>query len=144
MAFSAIPHLGGPALELFNAVIAPPVDGDSPERLAERGSAERLPETPRTRGVSEKEDLVKDEEFISAATQATTAAVRNRRQEKIEALRNAVLKTALRRIAGKTRSGRCSLAFVDQFTVWHLRVFKELSNSGPPMGQTKARIRCNC
>jgi len=119
---SAMPGVGGPALELFNAVIAAPIErrrNDWLNDLAER--LNRLEQEKRLK----VEDLRKNDEFISAVMQATTVAVRNHHQEKIDALRNAVLNSALGQCSSDVKSAMF-LAFVDQFTVWHLRVLKEL------------------
>ncbi len=43
------------------------------------------------------EDLANDERFISAMVQATQAALRTHQQEKLDALRNAVLNVALKK-----------------------------------------------
>ncbi len=127
VALSAIPGVGGPALQLFNAIIAPPIEkrrNDWLNDLAER--LYRLEQEKRLK----VEDLRENDEFISAVMQATTVAVRNHHQEKIDALRNAVLNTALGQCPSDVKSAMF-LALVDQFTVWHLRVLKELSEPEP-------------
>jgi hypothetical protein len=82
------------------------------------------------------EDLAANDEFISAVMQATAVAVRNHHQEKIDALRNAVLNSALGQCPGDVKSAMF-LALVDQFTVWHLRVLKELSELESQQGQNR-------
>src|SRR5437868_3543474 len=84
---SAIPTLGGPALELFNALIGPPLVerrnrwlNDLADRIYALENENRL----------KLEDLATNEQFISTIMNATAAAVRNHQQEKIEALQNAV------------------------------------------------------
>jgi hypothetical protein len=131
---SVIPTIGGSALELFNAVIAPPIErrrNDWLNKLAERVQA--LEQRGRVRVA----DLANNDEFVSAVMQATAAAVRNHQQEKIEALRNAVLNTALGQ-SPEDAKRELFLAFVDQFTVLHLRVLKDLSAFGPPESQSNA------
>ncbi len=127
---SAIPALGGPALELFNAVIAPPIErrrnawmNNLADRLRELEQENRL----------KIDDLAGNEEFISAVLQASTSALRNHQEEKIEALRNAVLNSALGQ-SPEDAKREMFLAFVDQFTVWHLRTLHELSKSARHLG----------
>jgi hypothetical protein len=122
-ALSSIPAVGGPALELFNAAIAPPIErrrdnwlNDLAQRLIALEQEKRL----------KIEDLGKSDEFISSVMQATMAAIRNHHKEKLDALRNAVLNSALGQSPGDVKSAMF-LAFVDQFTVWHLGVLKLLS-----------------
>src|SRR6266849_8285705 len=98
---SAIPTLGGPALELFNAVIAPPLEqrrnrwlNDLADRIYALENEKRL----------KLDDLGNNEEFISAIMNATTAAVRNHQNEKIAALRNAVLNRALGQCPNEVKS----------------------------------------
>jgi hypothetical protein len=65
------------------------------------------------------EALAKDEAFVSAFAQATQAALRTHQQEKLDALRNAVLNVALGREPDADRQGQF-LSLVDRFTAAHL------------------------
>jgi hypothetical protein len=128
---SAIPTLGGPALELFNAVIAPPLEqrrnrwlNDLADRIYALENEKRI----------KLEDLATNEQFISAIMNATTAAVRNHQREKIAALRNAVLNCALRRCPSEIKSSMF-LALIDQFSVWHLLILRELHEFDSRVGQ---------
>jgi hypothetical protein len=130
---SAIPIVGGPAVELFNAVVAAPIQrrrddwlNDLAHRLTTLEQEKRL----------KIEDLAKNDEFISAVMQATAVAVRNHHREKIDALRNAVLNSALGQCSSDVKSAMF-LALVDQFTLWHLRVLKELSDLESQQGQNR-------
>ncbi|SIO34422.1 hypothetical protein SAMN05444166_3948 [Singulisphaera sp. GP187] len=121
-AISAVPLVGGPALELFNAVIAPPLQNRRDEWVQQM--ADRLVELEAA-GFLKVEDLGTNEEFISTVTQASTIAIRNHRKEKLEALRNAVLNTAAGRSPGDTKR-EMFLNLVDAFTVDHIRILKTL------------------
>ena len=127
---SAIPAVGGPALELFNAVIAPPIERRRNVWLNEL--ADRL-QTLEQENRLKIEDLADNDAFISAVMQASTSALRNHQQEKIDALRNAVLNSALGQSPEDAKS-ELFLALVDHFTVWHLRVLHVLSKSEPRHG----------
>ncbi|MFB6231852.1 MAG: hypothetical protein ABEL04_11925 [Salinibacter sp.] len=64
-------------------------------------------------------ELQSDEEFVSVFLRASRAAVRTHRQEKRDALRNAVLNTALGRGAGEIET-QMFIRLVDQYTMYHL------------------------
>jgi hypothetical protein len=69
------------------------------------------------------EKLSENEVFVTTAMYATTIAIRNHQDEKIEALRNAVLNAALPS-APEEDLQLMFLSFVDAFTPWHLRILK--------------------
>lgn len=69
------------------------------------------------------EELANNEVFIDAVTYATIIAIRNHQEEKLEALRNAVLNTALFPSAEEDLH-HMFLNLVDEFTPWHLKVLK--------------------
>ena len=69
------------------------------------------------------DDLAANESFVSAMLQAAQAALRTHQQEKLEALRNAVLNSA----AGQASDGdyhTVFLALIDCFSAAHLRALK--------------------
>ena len=134
-ALSAIPYAGGAAVELFNLVIAPPIQRRRDAWLNDLGEhITKLEQEGRVR----VEALQNNEEFISTIMQATLAAIRNHQKEKIDALRNAVLNTAIGK-APEDSKREMFLAFVDIFTVTHLRILKELSRSDTN-GRNASRI----
>ncbi len=67
------------------------------------------------------EDLSENEAFVTMVLQATQVAVRNHQEEKLEALRNAVLNSALPN-APDDDIQLIFLNLVDGLTTWHLRV----------------------
>jgi hypothetical protein len=118
---SAIPFVGGPAAELFGLVVTPSLDKRREEWM--HSVANRL------KGLEEKvkdfrmEDLSKNEEFISTLTHASQAALRSHQQEKLDALRNAVLNVAV----GVGPDENVQLMFVnlvDNLTPLHLRILR--------------------
>src|SRR6266478_212213 len=126
---SAIPGVGGPALELFNAVIAPPIERRRDSWLNEL--AERLQTLEQEHRLN-IEDLANNENFVSAVMQATSSAIRTHHEKKIDALRNAVLNSALDRSLDEVKR-EIFLALVDQLTAIQIVVFAELSKF--PSGQ---------
>ena len=123
-ALSAIPFVGGAAVELFNRMLASPIGRRRDAWFDEL--ADRLDKLEREERVS-VEDLKDNDEFVSTVLQASQVSIRNHQQEKINALRNAVLNTALGQAPDDSKR-EMYLGFVDTFTVWHLRVLAFLAN----------------
>lgn len=88
-ALSVVPYLGGPASELFGAVIAPPLTKRRDEWMAEiaGGLAALKAKVARLDIVA----LSKNDVFITTVMHASASAVKNHQREKLDALRNAVL-----------------------------------------------------
>jgi hypothetical protein len=122
---SAIPVIGGPAAEIFSAIIVPPLSKRRDEWIA---SIDKDLKT-----LEEKVDnfniegLSQNEMFITTAMHASQAAIRNHQKEKLKALRNAVLNAALPS-APEEDIQLMFLNFVDIFTPWHLRILKLFNN----------------
>jgi hypothetical protein len=127
-----VPFVGSPALEFFNNVIAPPLERRREKWMGE--VAEAVRKLQEERGVK-VEDLSGNEAFVTAVMQATQIAGRVHEQEKIDALRNAVLNSALPH-APDDALQQMFLGWVERFTVWHLRA---LAVFGDPEGWFAAR-----
>src|SRR5690554_283904 len=84
---SAIPIVGGPAAELFQNVIQPPLEKRRAEWMAQVG--EKLQEME-AKGLK-LEELQQSEEFLSAVMHASQIALRAHQAAKLDALRNAIL-----------------------------------------------------
>ena len=110
---AGLPVVGGPALEVFNQLIAPPIQRRRDEWL--KGVMERLSALEQDNCLK-IDDLASNDVFVSTITQATTIALRNHRKEKLDALRNAVLNTAIGRSPDDSKR-ELFLNFVDVFTV---------------------------
>lgn len=91
-AVAAIP-LGGVLAEELGIVLVPPLARRRDEWWEHL--ARRLRELEETVAGFHLEDLSQNEQFVSATLQATQAALRTHQEEKLQALRNAVLNTAL-------------------------------------------------
>jgi hypothetical protein len=115
---SEIPMVGGPILEFFNLIIAPPLDKRRQKWMESvRDGLLALEE----RGSLRMEDLKDNEAFGSIVMQASQAAVRTHQQEKIDALRNAVLNAAMPSPADESLQ-QVFISLIDRFTEWHLRL----------------------
>lgn len=114
----AVPIVGGPAVELFQMVIAPPVRKRQLEWMeAVSEGLHRLEE----KQCCIIDELKNNDSFIDTVMQASQAAVRTANEEKREALRNAVLNAALPNAPNESKQ-QVFVSLVDQFTVWHLRI----------------------
>jgi hypothetical protein len=118
---SMVPVFGGAAKEIFAAIVAPPIIKRREEWMEEIGR--RLKELEEKIQGFSFEKLSENEVFVTTAMYATTIAIRNHQDEKIEALRNAVLNAALPS-APEEDLQLMFLSFVDAFTPWHLRILK--------------------
>ena len=126
---SIIPVVGGPAVELFQLLVQPPLEkrrsdwmnmvGEKLEQLEKEGL--------------KLEDLQDDEQFISAVMNATQAALRTHITAKREALCNAVLNIAIGQSPDETVQ-HLLLSFIDDFTEMHIMILKAFHAPEPPPG----------
>lgn len=122
---SAIPAVGGPLQVLFENIFRDPLEKRRQawlEQLA--GVVTELQE--KIEGFT-PEKLAENESFITVALQASQIAVRNHQEEKLSALRNAVLNSALPNPPEEDQQ-IIFLRLIDQLTPWHLRVLALLNN----------------
>jgi hypothetical protein len=120
----AIPFAGTAAVELLNMVVMPSLEKRRHEWMNEIGEGLRNLEDQM--GVV-LEELHENDSFIDAALEASTLAIRNSEQEKIEALRNAVLNTALPHPPEKSLQ-IMFFSWIDTFTVWHIKLLSLFQN----------------
>lgn len=120
----AIPVVGGAASELFTELVQPPLArrqrawcekvGEALSRLASEGRVQL-------------DELADDPVFLDAVMQASQAALRTSQEEKIAALRNAILNAAL---PGSPEAALQAMFinWVGEFTEWHLRLLALFDN----------------
>lgn len=126
-AISSIPFpiAPGVAAEMFSFIITPPLEKRRDEWLV--ALAEGLV------GVQEQveelslERLSENEAFVTVVLKASHLAMRSHQQEKLEALRNAVLNSALPN-APEDDLQLIFLDLVDTLTAWHLRILRLFDN----------------
>jgi hypothetical protein len=122
-AISSIPFplASGVAAEVLSLIIAPP--------LAKRQEAWVSSIAQGLVDLQEKveglklEDLSNNGTFITMTLQATQVALRNHQEEKLEALRNAVVNSAMPSAPDDDLQSMF-LNIVDAMTPWHLRILK--------------------
>ena len=126
---SAIPVLGCPAAELFQFIIQPPLERRRTEWMAAIG--EKLQEL-QDRG-ARLEDLAENEEFITAAMHASNIVLRTHQQEKLEALRNAVVNIAVGQ-APDDALQHMFFRWIESLSPLHLRFLKFFQAPTPQPG----------
>lgn len=120
----SIPLVGAAATELFQMVIAPPLERRRQAWM--EAVAEGLRRLEQEKGI-DIERLKDNDAFIDTVMQASQVALRNSQQEKLDALRNAVLNSATPQPIEESRQ-QMFLNLVDVLTAWHIRILKLLSN----------------
>lgn len=119
-ALSLIPVWSGAALEIFNAVILPPLEKRKVEWM--KNVTESINQLLEEKSTTVNE-LQSNEQFITTITQATQIALRNHQKEKLEALCNTVLNSAISQSIDDSLQ-QIFLAFIDTYSTWHIRILK--------------------
>jgi len=113
----AIPYAGAAATELLGLILTPPIEKRREQWMREIG--EKLKE------LAEKEidisGLGENPQFIDTVLQATALALKTSDQEKITALKNAIINTVLGEAPDLTLS-QIFLNLIDNFTAWHIKI----------------------
>ena len=120
----SIPMFGAAAAELFQMVVTPSLERRRVEWMD--SVAEGLKKLEE-QGQRTFEDFANDEAFIDTVLQASNIAMRNSSEEKREALRNAVVNAASASAPEESRR-QMFLSWVDDLTVWHLRILALLAH----------------
>ena len=118
---SAIPVAGGAAAELFSALFSQPIEHRKAKWM--EGVATELQELEEKIEGLRIEDLPQNQSFVTTVFHASQAAIRTHQEEKLEALRNAVLNSSMPGAPSDDQQ-LIFLNYVDQFTPRHLRILK--------------------
>lgn len=124
---SAVPYIGGSAVELLQLVIQPPLERRRAEWMQAVG--EKLQELEQ-QGL-DVQALSQNEEFVSAVMHASSMALRTHQQEKLDALRNAVLNIATGQ-APEDALQHMFFRWIDSMSPLHLRMLKFFQAPTPP------------
>lgn len=116
---SAVPYAGGPLSVILETVFAPPLERRREKWFKELGEVVSCLERRAADITPEK--LSQNEIFITIALQATQIALRNHHEEKLSALRSAVLHSGLPN-GPEEQLQLMFLQFVDELTPTHLAV----------------------
>jgi hypothetical protein len=118
-ALSAVPGAGGPLAEMMQLFFGPPIEKRREDWMKRIAAALT---TVMAKGLT-VDSLQNDERFISAVMQASSVAQRTHKQEKLDALRNALVNIALAQMPDETLES-IFLGYIDGFTEWHIRVLR--------------------
>ena len=116
---SLVPEAGGPAAKLIDLVIAPPLEIRRAEWF--KDLAARLAGLEKQVEGFTVASLKDNEDFITAVTTASQLAIRNHDEEKLAALRNAVVNVALLTEPDVALQS-VFLSLVDYLTPLHMRL----------------------
>jgi len=122
---STAPFLGGPLAEFFSMVIAPPLEKRRDAWLIEIFTRLKMLEA-KIDGFK-IENLAQNKIFISTLLYATQAAMRTHQKEKLQALRNAVINSAILPSVDENLQ-LMFLNLVDRYTPAHLVILQLLDN----------------
>jgi hypothetical protein len=121
----SVPIVGTAASEIFNMVLTAPVEKRKEEWLVRiYNTLQELQE--KVEGF-QIEELSDNEQFISIMTRASQLAIMNHQEEKLTALHNAIINTALD-ISIDENEQMMFLNLVDIFTPWHLKLIYYFEN----------------
>lgn len=116
---SVIPAIGGPAVELFQYLVQPPLEKRRRDWMAQIGEKLRELESKGLR----LDELQNNDQFISAAMHASQIALRTHQAAKRVALKNALSNVACGKAPDESLQN-VFLNLVDTFTELHLRILK--------------------
>jgi hypothetical protein len=122
---SLAPVLGGPLAEFFSMVVAPPLEKRRDAWLIE--VVNRLKKVEREVEGFKIENLAQNEEFISTLLYATQVAMRTHHEEKLEALRNIVVNSALD-ITAEENIHLIFMNMIDRYTPLHILIIHFIEN----------------
>lgn len=118
MAIAGAPYVGGAAVEMFNALVVPPLEkrkaawmeavATELQRLAQRESLSL-------------ESLLDNDQFTDAMLEASQAALRTSNATKLKALKCAVINSALPEPPEDSVQKIC-IRLVDELTEWHIKI----------------------
>ncbi len=122
---STAPFLGGPLAEFFSMIITPPLEKRRTEWLIDIFT--RLKQLEEKVEGFKIENLAENEIFISTLLYATQVAMRTHLREKLDALRNAVINSAVKLPIDENLQ-LIFLNLVDRYTPWHLIILHFLDD----------------
>lgn len=121
---SAIPAAGGPIQVILENVFTSPIERRKQAWLEELADVVTTLQQ-RVEGLT-AEKLASNEVFVTVAMQASQVAIRNHQNEKLKALRNAVLNSGLPNPPEEDEQ-QIFVRLIDQLTPWHLRLLAVLN-----------------
>ena len=121
---SMIPIVGAPASELLSLIVTPPLEKRRTEWMESIGKA--LLELSQKMNIA-LDDLQNRNKFIDAAMDATQIALRTSEEAKLDALKNALLNSALPDSPDESIR-KMFFSFIDNFGVFHIKILEMFQN----------------
>lgn len=135
-----VPALGAVFSEFYSTILKPPLTKRSAEFLI--SIEERLLNLEREIGGFRIQDLSQKPIFISGFMQAYQISLRNHQDEKLQALRNAVINMA-RPEFPEDDVYMMFINWIDAFTPWHVRILHFLDETENRVAGQMVEIVCN-
>jgi hypothetical protein len=133
---SAIPVLGGPIKEFFNAAVKIPLSKHLIEWIEEL--YKEVQELEKKVDSFNLDSLSEDSVFATKFSYAVQLAIRNHQEEKLNALRNSLLNIAINKPADVEEAiQHLFLNYIDAFSIYHLKILKCLDNTKDWFKQNK-------
>ncbi len=121
---SMIPVAGAPASELLGLIVTPPLEKRRSEWMESIGNG--LLELEQKVNIVLQE-LQNNDKFIDTAMDATQIAIRTSEKDKLEALKNALLNSALPNSPDESLR-KMFFSFIDTFGVFHIKFLELFQN----------------
>jgi sulfur relay (sulfurtransferase) DsrC/TusE family protein len=132
---SGVPVVGGPAAEIFAAVITPPLSRRKDEWVQWLGI--RLETLEKEVEGFKIENLSQDENFITTVMHASQVAIRNHHKEKLKALRNVVVEAAISP-SPEDNLDIVFIRYIDELTPRHFRLLKFFADNEQDINHAKS------
>lgn len=116
---SSIPILGSAVSEIFNLVLASPLEKRKESWMIR--IAESIDEINREVESFSIENLINNDVFVSVLNRASQLAISNHQEEKLHALQNVIINTALN-IDIEENEQMMFINLIDSLTPWHLKI----------------------
>lgn len=129
---SAVPGIGGLAAELMGQIVGPPIEERRRAWLI--SIAQRLEKLEAVGAVNLRE-LGESPQFVDCVLAASRAALASSREEKIDALRNAVTNCAIQHRFAEFEQV-AFIRYIDEWSVWHIRVLTFLHDPSAALLRT--------
>jgi len=122
---SLVPIFGAPVIELMNMLVTPKLQLRRDAWFQELG--ERVKKLEEEGKINYK-DLQEDDVFIDISMKATEVALKTHQEEKLRALRNALINTSQNYPSIDISLKQIFINYIDVFTIWHIKLLELFNN----------------
>jgi|TARA_R110002033_G_scaffold414_1_gene4024 hypothetical protein len=122
---SLVPIFGAPIIEIMNMLVTPKLQERRDNWFQQLGERVLALESE---GKIKYEELKENDVFIDISLKATEIALKTHQKEKLDALRNALINTALNTPSIDFSLKQIFINYIDVFTIWHIKLLKLFNN----------------